>query len=92
MEGIRIAFLLAKCDRDKASELVKRLVGQATSGHGGKYAYRRKGFLDEIPHRRPIRGVVIARTEDAGRVVAVARGARARGTRAKDDGVPSGAS
>ena len=55
--------------RDRASEVVKRLRGQVTSSHGGKYVYRRKGLLDEVPHRRLIRGVVIVRTEDAGRVV-----------------------
>ncbi len=31
--------------------------------------YRRKGLLDEIPHVRLIRGVVIVRTEDAQAVV-----------------------
>ena len=48
---------------------MKRLYGQVTSSYGGKYAYRRKELLDEIPHRRLIWGVVIVRTEDAGRVV-----------------------
>lgn len=68
MEGTLIAFRLAKYDRDKASELVKRFYGQRTSSHGGKYVYRRKGLLDEIPHVRLIRGVIIVRTEDAERV------------------------
>ena len=36
--------------------------------------YRRKGLLDEIPHVRLIRGVVIVRTEDAGRVTAFLEG------------------
>ena len=49
VEGTLIAFRLATYDRDKASELVKRLVGQATSSHGGRYVYRRKGLMDEIP-------------------------------------------
>src|SRR3990170_8734849 len=71
MEGTRIAFRLTSYDRDTTSELVKRLVGQATSSHGGKYAYRRKGLLDEIPRVRLIRGMIIVRTEDAGRVVAL---------------------
>jgi len=66
-----IASGLATYDRDRASELVKRPVGQAASSHGGRYAYRRKGLLDEIPHMRLIRGVVIVRTEDAERVVAL---------------------
>ena len=69
MNGTLNAFRLATYDRDKASELVKRLYGQRTSSHGGTYAYRRKGLPDGIPHRRRIRGVVIVRTEDAGRAV-----------------------
>jgi len=69
MEGTPIALRLASYDRKQASELVKRRDGQATSSHGGTYVVRRKGLLDEIPHVRLIRGVVIVRTEDAGRVV-----------------------
>ncbi len=68
MEGTLIAFRLRQYDKDRASELVKRLYGQRTSSHGGKYVYRRKGLLDEIPHVRLIRGVVLVRTEDAVRV------------------------
>ena len=73
-EGTLIAFRLARYDRDRASELVKRLYGQRTSSHGGRYVYRRKGLLDEIPYVRLIRGVVIVRTEDAGRVTSFLEG------------------
>jgi hypothetical protein len=59
--------------RNRASELVERRVGQATSSHGGTYVVRRTGLLDEIPHGRRIRGVVIVRTEDAEKVVALLR-------------------
>ena len=52
---------------------MNRLVGQATRSHGGRYAYRWKGLLDEISHRRLIRGVLIVRTEDAGMVVELLR-------------------
>ena len=69
VEGTLIAFRLASYDKDQASELVKRLYGQRTSSHGGKYVYRRKGLLDEIPHMRRIRGMVIVRTLDTKRVV-----------------------
>ena len=69
VEGTLIAFRLASYDKDQASELVKRLYGQRTSSHGGKYVYRRKGLLDEIPHVRLVRGVVIVRTADTKRVV-----------------------
>ena len=69
MDGALLAFRLVPYDRDRASELVKRLVGPRTSSHGGKCVVRRKGSLDEIPHRRLNRGVIIVREEDAGRVV-----------------------
>jgi len=52
---------------------VKRLVGQRTSSHGERYAHRRKGQLKGILHRRLIRGVLIVRTEDGGRAVALLR-------------------
>ena len=77
MEGTLIAFRLARYDKNVASELVRRLYGQRTSSHGGKYVYRRKGLLDEIPYVRLIRGVVIVRTEDAGRVIEFLKGFRA---------------
>ena len=68
MNGILIAFRLARYDKDRASDLVKRLFGQATSSHGGRYRYRRRGLLDDVPHRRLIRGVLILRAEDEDRV------------------------
>ncbi len=77
MDGVLIAFRLTRYDRDRASELVKRLYGQRTSSHGGKYVYRRKGLLDDVPHVRLIRGVVIVRTEDAARVAALLEELRA---------------
>ena len=68
MDGVLVAFRLAKYDKNRASELVKRLYGQATSSHGGRYRYRRRGLLDDVPHHRLIRGVLILRAEDADRV------------------------
>lgn len=56
-------------DPNVASELVKKLYGQETSSHGGKYRYRRKGLMDDIPARRLIRGVIIVRKEDEARIV-----------------------
>ena len=60
MRGILIAYRLrTPHDPNVASALVKRLYGQNTSSQGGKYRYRRKGLLDEIPSVRLIRGVII---------------------------------
>jgi hypothetical protein len=65
MNGILIAYRLrTPHDRNVASALVKKLYGQNTSSHGGKYRYRRKGLLDKIPSSRLIRGVIIVRKKD----------------------------
>ncbi len=57
-----------------ASELVKKLYGQQTNSHKGKYHYRRKALLDDIPAHRLIRGVIIVREEDSDRVVSFLEG------------------
>ena len=57
-----------------ASFLVKKLYGQKTSSHKGKYHYRRKGLLDEIPAHRLIRGVIIVREEDSEQVISFLEG------------------
>ncbi|EQD33786.1 hypothetical protein B2A_12975 [mine drainage metagenome] len=49
---------------------VKKFYGQETSSWEGKYSYRRRGLLDGIPHRKLLRGVVILRQADLGRVLA----------------------
>jgi hypothetical protein len=60
MRGMLIAYRLrTPHDPNVASALVKKLYGQSTSSQGGKYRYRRKGLLDEIPSIRLIRGVII---------------------------------
>ncbi len=69
MEGTLVAFRLKRYDKNAASELVRRLYGQRTSSHGGKYAYWRRGLLDDIPYVRLIRGVIIVHTDDAKQVM-----------------------
>ena len=50
-------------------KFVKRFYGQETSAQKGKYRYRRKGLLDQIPHRKLLRGVIIIRESDLGTVM-----------------------
>lgn len=70
MLGILITYRLkTPHDPNIASALVKKLYGQSTTSHGGRYRYRRKGILDEIPSRRLIRGVIIVRKDDEKKVV-----------------------
>ncbi|EQD69408.1 hypothetical protein B1A_06922 [mine drainage metagenome] len=39
-----------------------------TQVHGRKYRYHRHGLLDDIPHRKIGKGVIIIRSEDLERV------------------------
>jgi hypothetical protein len=70
MKGILIAFTVPTGkNRTKASAFVKAFYGQETSSHHGKYKYRRKGILNDIPHNKLIRGVIILKSEDASKVM-----------------------
>ena len=72
MDGALVAYRIPAGSPNAAyGQLVKKLYGQETSAHG--YRYRRKGLLDDVPHRRLIRGVLILRREDRTKVVRLLR-------------------
>jgi hypothetical protein len=70
MNGILIAYRLrTPHDPNVASAFVKKLYGQNTSSHNGKYRYRRKGLLDEVSSSKLIRGVIIIRRKDKEKIL-----------------------
>ena len=70
MQGYLIAFRLPKGVKNTIyTKFQKRFYGQETSSHGGKYRYRRSGFLENIPHRKLIRGVIIFKVEDKNKII-----------------------
>jgi len=70
MIGVLIAYRLKPPhDPTVASALVKKLYGQETSSHKGRYRYHRKGLLDELPYQKLTRGVLIVKIEDKNKVV-----------------------
>lgn len=74
VEGSLLVFTLPEgTPLDVHRRFRKRIYGEETSSWGGRYRYRRKGLLDEIPHVKLYTGVVIVRNEDAKRVVAAIR-------------------
>ena len=65
MDGEIIVFTIPTgSNRTKSSAFVKKFYGQDSTSHAGKYRYHRKGLLDEIPHNKIGRGVIIIRTKD----------------------------
>ncbi len=78
-EGTLLVFHLpVSSPAGKHRTFRRRVYGEETSSWGGKYHYRRKGFLEEIPHIRLYWGVVIVRKGDGGKV---ARRLREEGAR-----------
>jgi len=70
MHGYLIAFRLPKGIQNKVyTRFQKRFYGQETSSHRGKYRYRRSGFLENVSHRKLIRGVIIVKVEDKNKVI-----------------------
>ncbi|MFH1786160.1 MAG: hypothetical protein ABH829_00700 [archaeon] len=55
--------------KSQASLFHKRLYGYTDSSHGGKYTYKRKGLLSEMPHLNPSRSVIIIPRDKAGEVL-----------------------
>ena len=70
MKGNIVVFRLPpRTNNTSLSKFCQKFYGQNTSSWGGKYKYRRKGLLDEIPYHKLLRGVIIIRMEDLHRVV-----------------------
>ena len=60
MEGIIIVFRLPKGSKlNKINQFCKKFYGQDSTSWKGKYHYHRRGLLDDIPHKKLIRGVII---------------------------------
>ncbi len=60
MKGTIVIFRILKhTSLKQTNQFCKKFYGQNTSTQKGKYKYRRKGILDETPHIKLIRGVII---------------------------------
>jgi len=70
MRGSIIMYRFPRKTPNKiVNQFCKKFYGQDTSSHRGKYRYHRHGLLDDLPHRRLTRQVVIVRSQDASTVI-----------------------
>ncbi len=70
MIGKIIVFRFPKKTNQKSlNRFCKKFYGQETSSHGGKYHYRRRGLLDNIPHIKPVGGIIIVSSENADKLM-----------------------
>ena len=61
---ILVLWFPPKTPQPTQNRFSQRFYGQDVSTWGGKYEYRRRGLLDDLPHRKLRRGVVILRKRD----------------------------
>ena len=70
MNGTMILFQFPeKTDHNTVNKFMQKFYGQDSSSWNGKYKYHRHGFMEDIPHRKLLRGVVILRGEDVPEVL-----------------------
>ena len=61
---ILILWFPPKTPQPTQNRFSQKFYGQDVSTWGGKYEYRRRGILDDLPHRKLRRGVVVLRERD----------------------------
>lgn len=61
MEGKIICYDIktSNLHRKDIDKFLRELVGHNDKSHRGKYTYRKKGLLDDIPNIKPVRSVII---------------------------------
>jgi hypothetical protein len=70
MNGIMILFQFPeKTEHGIINRFMQKFYGQDSSSWNGRYRYHRHGFMEDIPHRKLQRGVIILRKEDRERVL-----------------------
>ncbi|MHB8395609.1 MAG: hypothetical protein ACYDAZ_00165 [Thermoplasmataceae archaeon] len=70
MNGTMILFQFPeKTEHGVINKFMQRFYGQDSSSWNGKYKFHRHGFMEDIPHRKLQRGVIILRKEDRERVL-----------------------
>jgi len=65
MRGNIVAFRVYKnTDAATTNRFCQKFYGQDTTSHGGKYRSHKHGLLEDIPHVKLIRGVIILPEKD----------------------------
>lgn len=68
--GKMIAFRVqAMTSQAKLNKFCRKFYGYTDKSCHGKYIYKRKGLLDDIPHINPIRSLLIVKNEDCDKII-----------------------
>ncbi|MCL5785780.1 MAG: hypothetical protein M1151_03800 [Candidatus Thermoplasmatota archaeon] len=70
MKGVAVIFRLPEnTDLNTMNKFTRGLYGQDSTSWKGRYKHHRHGILEDIPHRKFLRGVLFLNKNDAERVV-----------------------
>ncbi len=70
MLGEIIAFRVYKnTDTRTTNMFCQKFYGQDTTSHSGRYRHHKHGLMEDIPHVKLIRGVIIVTEKDAKKVI-----------------------
>ncbi|MFB6216429.1 MAG: hypothetical protein ABEJ72_05625 [Candidatus Aenigmatarchaeota archaeon] len=64
MDGAIVIYQIRNLPQAKKVKFGREFRGYTDKSNKGQYEYYREGLLDEIPHRKFIRGVLLIRRED----------------------------
>ena len=73
-----ICYSLGNINHDVRSAFKRELMGYVDKSNNGMYEYQRKGLLDNIPHIKPAKGVIIVKGRDSNRVKRLLRKYKAK--------------
>ena len=69
-----VFYLPPNTSKPIRNKFPQKLYGQAVSSWGGKYQYRKVGFLESIPYRKLYRGVILVSDENIGSLLDFLKG------------------
>jgi len=67
--GTRVVYNLTGLSQSDRNRFCRKFLGWSDKSQYSKYTYKRKGFIDEIPHVDVERAIFIFRKEDAEKVL-----------------------
>ena len=78
MKAKLICYTLKNADHATRSSFKREFIGYQDKSNKGKYNYKRKGLIDNIPNIRPARGVIIVKEYDEPKIKKVLKRYKAK--------------
>lgn len=75
MEGKIICynFKSSNMSRNDMDQFLRELAGHNDKSNYGKYTYRKRGLLDDIPHIKPVRSVIVVSSNESTSIIKLLR-------------------